>query len=311
MTSTALSAVRWNYPTEVWFGPGRIQTLAALAESKEIRRPLVVTDRSLAQLPVFPSILAPLEAAAVPYAVFSEVDANPVGTNVEAGVQMFRDGGHDGVIAVGGGSPLDVGKAIALMAGQTLPLWDFEDVGDNYLRVDPAGVRPVIAVPTTAGTGSEVGRSSVITHADEGRKVIIFHPKMVPVAALLDAELTVGLPPRLTAATGIDAASHCLEAYCAPGFHPMADGIAVEGLRLVHRSLRPAYRDGADLAARGEMLVASLMGATAFQKGLGAMHAMSHPLGARLGTQHGETNAVVMPYVLASNRPAGRALSAR
>jgi alcohol dehydrogenase class IV len=243
-------------------------------------------------------------AAGLPCAVFSEVQANPVEENVNLGVAAFQAGGHDGVIAFGGGSALDAAKAIALMVGQTRPLWDFEDREDWFTRVDVAGMAPVVAVPTTAGTGSEVGRASVITDLSDHMKKIIFHPRMLPAIVIEDPELTVGLPAPVTAATGMDALSHCLEAWCSPFYHPMAEGIAAEGMRLVRNWLPAAVHDGANVEARAHMLVASSMGATAFQKGLGAMHSLSHPCGANLNTHHGLTNAVVMPYVLAWNRRA-------
>jgi alcohol dehydrogenase class IV len=251
-------------------------------------------------MPIVKSALASLPSASL----FSSVHSNPVGGDVEAGVAAFREGRHDGVIAFGGGSALDAGKVVAFMAGQTRPIWDFEDVGDWWTRADPAGIAPIVAVPTTAGTGSEVGRAGVILDEDAHIKKIIFHPKMLPSVVILDPELTLGLPPHITAATGIDALSHCLEAYCAPGFHPLADGIAAEGMKLIRHWLPRAVSDGSDLEARGHMLVAASMGATAFQKGLGGMHALAHPIGALHGSHHGLTNAVLMPYVVAFNRPA-------
>jgi alcohol dehydrogenase class IV len=299
-----LPSANWNYPTAIRFGPGRIAELAQLCRELGIERPLLVTDPGLAALPMIAAAVAANGAAGVPTGLFSEVRGNPVGANVEAGVAVYAAGGHDGVIAFGGGSALDAGKAIAFMSGQRRPIWDFEDKADWWTRVDLAGIAPVIAVPTTAGTGSEVGRASVILDEDEGVKKIIFHPKMMPAAVILDPELTVGLPPHITAATGMDALSHCIEAYCAPGFHPMADGIAAEGVRLIHDWLPRAVADGTDIAARGHMLIAASMGATAFQKGLGGMHALAHPIGALCDTHHGLTNAVLMPYVLAYNRAA-------
>nr|MBA3326551.1 iron-containing alcohol dehydrogenase [Paracoccaceae bacterium] len=233
---------------------------------------------------------------------FSEVQPNPTEANVAAGLEAMRGGGHDGVVAFGGGSALDAGKVIAFLMGQTRPMWDFEDVGDWWTRADPAGIAPIVAVPTTAGTGSEVGRAGVITNLASHTKKVIFHPKMMPAQVICDPELTVGLPPQLTAGTGMDALAHCLEAYCSPSYHPMAEGIAVEGMRLVQENLLAAYRDGGDLEARANMLSAALMGATAFQKGLGAIHALSHPVGALYDTHHGLTNAVFMPYVLDFNR---------
>lgn len=294
----------WNYPTQMIFGPGRIRNLAQACKMLGMSRPLLITDPGLAGLPMVKDAIAANEAEGLPTGLFSAVKPNPVGHNVEEGVKAYKDGGHDGVIAFGGGSGLDCAKAVALMVGQTRPLWDFEDKGDNWKRVDPAGVAPIVAVPTTAGTGSEVGRASVIVEEATHTKRIIFHPKMQPATVISDPELTVGLPPNITAATGMDALAHCLEAYCAPGYHPMAEGIAVEGMRLVKDWLPEAVKDGKNLAARAHMLAAASMGATAFQKGLGAIHSLSHPVGAIYDTHHGLTNAVFMPYVLAFNRPA-------
>lgn len=294
----------WNYPTAVRFGAGRISELPQAARELGMTRPLLVTDRGLAALPMVGEAKATLDAAGLPTAVFADVQPNPAGRDVDAGLAALRDGGHDGVIAFGGGSALDAAKAIALMWKQTRPLFDFEDVGDWFTRVDPNGMAPVVAVPTTAGTGSEVGRASVIIDEAVTTKKIIFHPKMLPGKVIADPALTVGLPPHLTAATGIDALSHSLEAFCAPGFHPLADGIAAEGIRLVQQSLLAAVADGKDLDARARMLAASLMGATAFQKGLGAMHSVAHVVGARLHAHHGLLNAILMPYVLLHNRVA-------
>jgi len=294
----------WNYPTSIRFGAGRIRELPDACGSLDIRRPLIVTDPGLAALPMIENAARALVDAGLAAKVFSSIQANPVEENVTQGVSAFRQGSHDGVVAFGGGSALDVGKAIALMSGQTRPIFDFEDREDWYTRVNVAGMAPVIAVPTTAGTGSEVGRASVITDVATHVKRIIFHPRMLPALVIEDPELTLGLPPQVTAATGMDALSHCLEAYCAPFFHPMADGIAVEGMRLIKEWLPVAVRDGRNVEARSHMLIASSMGATAFQKGLGAMHSLSHPCGANLDTHHGLTNAVVMPYVLAWNRRA-------
>ncbi|MEO7774512.1 MAG: iron-containing alcohol dehydrogenase [Steroidobacteraceae bacterium] len=295
---------KWNYPTNIRFGVGRIAELPAACREFSILRPLLVTDPGFAKLPVLDSIVQSLRTAGLGVAVFSDVQGNPIEANVTAGVQVYRDGRHDGVIAIGGGSALDAGKSIALMSGQKRPIFDFEDREDWFTRIDVAGMAPVIAVPTTAGTGSEVGRAAVITDVKDHTKKIIFHPRMMPVIVIADPELTVGLPAHVTAATGMDALSHNLEAYCAPGFHPLADGIAVEGMRLVHDYLPRACENGADIEARANMLVASSMGATAFQKGLGAMHSMSHPCSANVNTHHGLTNAVVMPYVLLFNRNA-------
>ncbi len=294
----------WGYPTQILFGAGRINKLAQACRGLGMTRPLLVTDPGLAALPMVQNAIADNEADGLPTGIFSQVKPNPVGKNVEEGVMVFNAGGHDGVIAFGGGSGLDAGKAIAFMSGQTKSIWDFEDVGDNWKAADPDGIAPIVAVPTTAGTGSEVGRASVILNEEEKVKKIIFHPKFLPGTVISDPELTVGLPPHITAATGMDALAHCLEAYCAPGYHPMAEGIAVEGMRLVKNWLPKAVADGSNLAARAHMLSAASMGATAFQKGLGAIHSLSHPIGALYDSHHGLTNAVVMPYVLAFNRPA-------
>lgn len=296
------TTMKWNYPTTVHFGNGKRRDLPALCATLGITAPLLITDAGLAPLPVIQDTLTLCREGGLKVGIFSNIQPNPIEANVTAGVETYRAGGHDGVIAMGGGSALDAAKAIALMIGQTRPLWDFEDIGDWYTRVNTAGMAPVIAIPTTSGTGSEVGRASVITDVRDHTKKIIFHPKMLPALVILDPEVTVGLPAHLTAAVGMDALSHNLEALCSPYFHPMAEGIAIEGIKLIQRALIPAYDNGQDLNARGEMLVASSMGATAFQKGLGAMHSMSHPCGAVLNTQHGLTNAVVMPYVLMFNR---------
>lgn len=294
----------WNYPTTIRFGAGRIAELPDACRELGIARPLLVTDPGLAQLPMVQQAIAHNEQAGVPTGLFSDIKPNPVGKNVDDGVRAYRDGGHDGVIAFGGGSALDAGKAIAFMAGQTRPMWDFEDIGDNWKAASAGGIAPIIAVPTTAGTGSEVGRAAVFLQETSATKKIIFHPKMLPSIVIEDPALTVGLPPHITAGTGMDALAHCLEAYCVPAYHPMAEGIAVEGMRLVKEWLPVAVRDGSNITARAHMMVAASMGATAFQKGLGAIHALSHPVGALYDTHHGTTNAVVMPYVLAFNRDA-------
>ena len=295
----------WGYPTSIRFGAGRIRELPEACRELGIRRPLLVTDPGIAALPMVHGAVNACEEAGFGCAVFSDVRGNPVEANVQDGVAALRAGDHDGVIAFGGGSALDAGKAIALMVGQSRPIWDFEDREDWWTRVDEDGMVPVVAVPTTSGTGSETGRASAITdNRGDHVKRIIFHPAMMPGRVILDPELTVGLPAPLTAAVGMDALSHCLEAFSSPAFHPLAQGIALEGMRLVHGALPAAVADGADLAARARMQVAASMGSTAFQKGLGAMHSLSHPCGAVLDTHHGLTNAVVMPYVLDFNRPA-------
>lgn len=299
-----LPSVNWNYPTPVRVGPGRIKELPDACRELAFRRPLLVTDPGLAALPMVGDAVRACRQSGLECGLFHDIKGNPTGRNVEEGVSAYRQGRHDGVIAFGGGSALDAGKAIALMAGQKRPLWDFEDVNDNAQRVNVAGMAPVVAVPTTAGTGSEVGRASVITDESAQLKRIIFHPRMLPAIVILDPELTAGLPPAITAATGMDALSHNLEAYCSPFFHPMAAGIAMEGMRLIKEYLPLAVADGSDLQARQHMLVASCMGATAFQRGLGAMHALAHPLGALYDAHHGTLNAILMPYVLKANQHA-------
>jgi alcohol dehydrogenase class IV len=294
----------WSYPTSIRAGVGRIRELPDACRALGIRRPLLVTDPALAGLPIMAAAIDANASAGLPTPVFSEVRANPVLANVDAGVAAFRRGDHDGIIAFGGGSALDCAKAIAFMIPQTRPIWDFEDVGDAWTGAQTSGIAPVIAVPTTAGTGSEVGRAAVITDEATRTKKIIFHPRMLPAIVIADPELLVGLPRRLTAATGMDALAHNLEAYCSPAHHPIADGIALEGMRLAKEWLALAVREPTNLAARAYTLCAAHMGAAAFQKGLGAIHALSHPLGSVLDTHHGETNGVVMPYVLAFNRPA-------
>lgn len=294
----------WNYPALIRFGAGRVTELPATCRELGIKAPLLVTDPGLAALPMITSALGDLKSAGTHCELFSELQGNPVEANVTAGVAAFRRGRHDGVVAFGGGSALDTGKAIALMVGQSRPMWDFEDREDWFTRVNVTGIAPTIAVPTTSGTGSEVGRASVITDIRDHTKKIIFHPKMQPALVIADPELTLGLPAHVTAAVGMDALSHNLEAYCSPFYHPMAEGIAIEGMRLIKEWLPIAVEDGANIEARAHMMIASTMGATAFQKGLGAMHSLSHPCSAHFNTHHGLTNAVVMPYVLAWNRSA-------
>jgi alcohol dehydrogenase class IV len=297
-----LTQADWNYPTQIHVGPGRRVELADYCQSLKIQRPLIVTDRMLLGLPLVQEVLAALSAAGLAPGVFSEVNGNPTGSEVGAGCQAYRAGGHDGVLAIGGGSAMDVGKTIAVMAHQRCALFDLEDIGDQWQRADASVIQPIIAVPTTAGTGSEVGRAALIVETETTRKVIIFHPQMLPKIVLLDADFTVGLPPHLTAATGMDALSHLLEAYCSPVFHPMAEGIARQGMVIVRDYLIRAVANGADLDARTQMQIASMMGATAFQKGLGAMHALAHPLGAYHNAHHGLLNAILMPFVLQANR---------
>ena len=296
----------WSYPTAIRFGAGRIVEIAEACRAAGIARPLLVTDRGLAGMAITARTLDLLEAAGLGRAMFAEVDPNPTEANVAAGLAAYRAGGHDGVVAFGGGSGLDLGKTLAFMAGQTRPLWEFEDIGDWWTRADPAGIHPIVAVPTTAGTGSEVGRASVITNSESHEKKIIFHPRMLPAQVICDPELTVGMPKAITAGTGLDAFAHCVEAYSSPHYHPMSQGIALEGMRLVKEYLPRAYADGTDIEARAQMMSAAAMGATAFQKGLGAIHALSHPIGAHFHTHHGTTNAVCMPAVLKLNAPAIR-----
>lgn len=293
----------WSYPTAIRFGAGRIAELGEACAAAGISRPLLVTDRGLATLPITVRARGIMAAAGLGDAIFAEVDPNPNEINLAAGVAAYRAGGHDGVIAFGGGSGLDLGKMVAFMAGQTRPVWDFEDIGDWWTRADADAVAPIIAVPTTAGTGSEVGRASVITNSETHVKKIIFHPKVLPSVVIADPELTVGMPNFITAGTGLDAFAHCVEAFSSPHYHPMSQGIALEGMRLVTTFLPRAYATPDDLEARAHMMSAAAMGATAFQKGLGAIHAMSHPVGAIFNTHHGTTNAVCMPAVLALNAP--------
>jgi len=304
MTASKTPVGNWNYPNTIKFGVGRIAELAEHCRSLGMTRPLLVTDPGLASMSMVTDAIAANVAAGMPTGLFSNIKPNPVGRNVDDGVKAYREGGHDGIIAFGGGSGLDVGKTVALMVGQDRPVWDFEDVGDNWTRADADAIPPILAVPTTSGTGSEVGRAAVVANEETHRKLIIFHPKMMPSLVICDPGLVAGLPPHITAATGMDALAHCLEAYSAPSYHPMADGIAVEGMRLIQEWLPKAVDDGSDLEARSHMMSAAAMGATAFQKGLGAIHSLSHPVGALYDTHHGLTNAVFMPYVMMFNRPA-------
>ncbi|MEL6288316.1 MAG: iron-containing alcohol dehydrogenase [Pseudomonadota bacterium] len=294
----------WSYPTTVRFGPGRVAELADACATAGMQRPLFVTDRGLAALDLTNAVRARLEDAGLGDAAFTEVDPNPDEKCLARGIAVYRDGEHDGVIAFGGGSALDLGKLIALMAHQTVSVFDLEDREDWWTRADPNAIAPIIAVPTTAGTGSEVGRAGVLTDSRSSVKKIIFHPRCLPTVVICDPELTVGMPAPITAGTGMDAFAHCLEAYCSPHYHPMSQGIALEGMRLVKENLPRAYKTPDDIEARAHMMSAAAMGAVAFQKGLGAIHALSHPIGAVHGTHHGTTNAVVMQPVLAFNRPA-------
>ena len=293
--------MNWNYPTSIWFGEKRINEIQKACESLNIKKPLIVTDAGILKTNIVEKINQSLNSKAN---IFSDVQSNPTGNNVEQGVLYFNANSNDGVIAVGGGSGMDVGKGIAFMAGQNRPLWDFEDIGDYWTRANSEVIKPIIAVPTTAGTGSETGRAGVYTNEKTHEKKIIFHPKMLPSVVILDPELTVPLPKSLTAFTGMDALAHCLEAYSSNYFHPLSQGIALEGMYMIKQYLIKAYEDGTNLEARGNMLAASSMGSIAFQKGLGAIHSLSHPVGAIYNTHHGLTNAVFMPYVLKKNRKA-------
>ena len=292
----------WNYPTNVWVGEGRSLDLIEACNVSKVRKPLFVTDKDLVSLPMTLEIIANLKNSFSKIDVFSDFTGNPTGKNITEGVKIYNNNYCDGVIAFGGGSALDVGKAIAFMCGQTRPIWDFEDIGDYWKRAKESKISPIIALPTTAGTGSETGRASAIINEETGVKKIIFHPKFMPTIVILDPILTLDLPPRITAATGMDALAHNLEAFCAPGFHPMADGIALEGMRLVKNSLIEAFKNGKNINARLEMLAAASMGSTAFQKGLGAIHSLSHPVNAQFNVHHGLSNAIFMPYVLTFNR---------
>ncbi|MAS99904.1 MAG: alcohol dehydrogenase [Rhodobacteraceae bacterium] len=294
----------WSYPTAIRFGAGRISEIAEACTIAGIKNPLLITDRGLSNLDITLKTLDFLELAGLGRSMFADVDPNPNEKNAAAGIKAYRDGGHDGVIAFGGGSGLDLGKLVAFMAGQTRPLWDFEDIDDWWTRANEHAIAPIVAVPTTAGTGSEVGRASVITNSETKQKKIIFHPKFLPTVVICDPELTIGMPSLITAGTGLDAFAHCVEAFCSPNYHPMSQGMALEGMRLVKDYLPRAYANREDIEARSHMMSAAIIGATAFQKGLGAIHALSHPIGAIYHTHHGTTNAVCMPAVLQFNRSA-------
>ena len=292
----------WNYPTTLWVGENRVKDLYTACKNLNITNPLFVTDKDLINLPFVKNVISDLNKNFNKLITFSNFSGNPIGENVDEGVLVFKKNNCDGVIAFGGGSGLDVGKAIAFMSGQLRSIWDFEDIGDYWKRADEKNIAPIIAVPTTAGTGSETGRASAIINKETGVKKIIFHPKFLPSIVILDPVLTIDLSPRLTAATGMDALAHNLEAFCAPGFHPMADGIAIEGMKLIKKSLLTAVNNGKDLSARADLLVAATMGSTAFQKGLGAIHSLSHPVNAQFNVHHGLSNAIFMPYVLTFNK---------
>ena len=293
--------MNWNYPTKIWFGLERVKEIQTACDELKLNNPLIVTDPGIEKTNIINTINTSLKNIAK---IYSDVQGNPTGKNVMNGVKQFQDGNHDGVIAVGGGSSMDTGKGIAFMSGQSRSLWDFEDIGDYWMRANSESIKSIIAIPTTAGTGSETGRAAVFTNEDTHEKKIIFHPKMLPSIVILDPNLTIALPSSLTAFTGMDALAHCIEAYCSPFFHPLSQGIAVEGIAIIHKYLLRAFKDGSDIEARSNMLVASSMGSTAFQKGLGAIHSLSHPVGAIYNTHHGLTNAVFMPYVLLKNQVA-------
>ena len=294
--------INWNYPTTVWVGEDRSTEIGEACKLSKIKNPLFVTDKDLVSLPMTINIINKLKELFNELKIFYNFSGNPIGKNINEGVEVYNINQCDGVIAFGGGSALDVGKAIAFMCGQTRPLWDFEDIGDYWKRADETKVSPIIAIPTTAGTGSETGRASAIINEETGIKKIIFHPKFMPTIVILDPKLTIDLPPRITSATGMDALAHNLEAFCAPGFHPMADGIALEGMRLIKKSLSEAVKNGKNLEARSDMLAAASMGSTAFQKGLGAIHSLSHPVNSQFNVHHGLSNAIFMPYVLTFNK---------
>ena len=297
-----MQKTNWNYPTTMWVGQDRIKDLGKACKNSNIKKPLLVTDKGLASSDIIQNSLSNLKQNSFEVILYSNVVGNPTGTNVNQGVEIYRKNNCDGVIAFGGGSGLDVGKAVAFMSGQDLPIWDFEDVGDNWTKAKSNSIAPIIAVPTTAGTGSETGRASIILNEDTGVKKIIFHPKFLPSIVILDPLLTISLPPDITAATGMDALAHNFEAYCAPGYHPMADGIALEGIRIINNWLLAAVEDGSNVEARMNMLTAASMGSTAFQKGLGAIHSLSHPVNALNNIHHGLSNAIFMPYVLTFNK---------
>jgi len=294
----------WNFPTTIWFGNGRINEIAKGCDQLEMKHPLFVTDEDLINLDIVSNTLERIKSSGIPFNVYSNVQGNPTGSNVTEGVSFYNENNHDGVIAFGGGSALDAAKSIAFMSGQMRSLWDFEDIGDNWTHAIVNGIAPIIAVPTTAGTGSEVGRAAVILDEEQRSKKIIFHPKMLPSIILEDPELTLGLPPKLTAWTGIDALVHAMEAYCAPGYHPMADGIAIEAIRMILKNLPIAFSEGTNIEARGQMLTASSMAAVAFQKGLGSIHSVAHQLGALYNIQHGLANSILLPYGLKQNSSA-------
>ena len=291
--------MNWNYPTNIWFGVDRAKQIQEACNQLNVKNPLIVTDPGLLKTPIIDQINSDLSKKTT---VYSEVQGNPTGSNVTNGVKVFLDGNHDGVIAIGGGSGMDAGKGIAFLAHQSLPLWDFEDIGDWWTKADSSVIKPIIAIPTTAGTGSEVGRAGVFLNEDNHKKKIIFHPKMLPEIAILDPSLTLNLPKSITAGTGMDALAHCIEAFSSPFYHPMAEGTAVEGLRLVKENIQEVYHNGSNIEARAHMLVASMMGAAAFQKGLGAIHSITHPVNSLYHTHHGTTNGTVMPFVLNFNR---------
>lgn len=301
---TELLEANWFFPTRVFFGAGRISELAKVCRDAGMKRPLFVTDRRTAELPIARNAIALGHAEGLQLTVFSDVNPDPTWAEIADGIEAFRSGGHDGVVAFGGGSGLDSGKTIAFMAAQERSIWDFEDFGDNWRRASPAPIAPIVAVPTTAGTGSELGRATVISDSSTGKKRIIFHPRMMPHSVICDPELTLGLPKEITVATGADAFAHCFESYCVPSYHPMADSIALEGMRLVKTYLLRAASNGMDLDARAQMMAAAGMGAVSFQKGLGAVHSLSHAIGSNFHLHHGLTNAIVLPYVMAANRPA-------
>ena len=291
----------WSFPVPIAYGPGRLKEIAGFCRDAGMSRPLVVTDRGSAALPFLADLMRLLSEGGLHAALYSEISPNPRDDEIAGGRAMFRDGGHDGIIAIGGGSGMDGGKAIALTATNDIDLWAFEFEQTPPDMSAHAPFPPLITIPTTAGTGAETESTAMITDTAKGMKWCIWHAELKPALALLDPEITLGLPPHLTAWTGADALVHAIEAYCVPGFHPLCDGVALEGLRLVARWLPVAVAEPGNLQARGAMLAGSCLAGVAFLKGLGMVHAVSHMVGAEYDTQHGLTNAVLLPSVLRFN----------
>ncbi|HEX3769825.1 MAG TPA: iron-containing alcohol dehydrogenase [Polyangiaceae bacterium] len=298
--------VRWSFPTTIVFGSGAVAAVGDYVKRTGAKRALLVADAGVVKVGIAERVRGLLQEAGVATVVFDKVDPNPVEENIAAGVAAYRAHGAECVVSVGGGAPLDAGKLIALKVTHDRPLVDYDDAVDGGQFIGP-NVPPIVTIPTTAGTGSEVGRSGVVTLAATGRKTVIFSPYLLARAALLDPELTRSMPARVTAATGFDALTHCLEAYCSLGDHPMADGIALAGLELCAANLARAVEHGDDLDARGGMMKAAMMGAVAFQKGLGACHSLAHPLSSEKGMHHGLANALCLPAVIDFNESVAHA----